>query len=71
MGRQIESLPVHTYMVVDETYTRVFYYGPYSTAGAAKGKRTTEINAGSTYAKDPSKVYIMRSPAGEWERVEL
>lgn len=71
MGRQIESLPVHTYMVVDETYSRVFYYGPYSTAGAAKGKRTTLLSVGSVHAKDPSDVYIMRSPSGEWERVEL
>ena len=71
MGREIESLPVHTYMVVDETYSRVMYYGPYSTPAAAKGKRTREIDAGSNYAKDPSNVYIMRSPAGDWERVEL
>lgn len=71
MGRKIESLPEHTYMVVDETYSRVEYYGPYSTLGAAKGKRTTEINEHSSYSKNPADVYIMRSPAGEWERVEL
>jgi hypothetical protein len=47
------------------------YHGPYSTLGAAKGKRTTEINHGSYYAKDPNNVYILKSPAGEWEKVEL
>jgi hypothetical protein len=71
MGRKIEALPEHTYMVVDETYSRPFFYGPYSTPGAAKGKRTAEISAGTRYAKNPDDVYIMRSPAGDWERVEL
>lgn len=71
MSRRIEKLPEHAYMVVDETYTRDQYHGPYSTLSAAKGKRTTEIDAGSVYAKDPEKVYILKSPAGEWEKVEL
>ena len=70
MSRKIEQLPEHVYMVVDETYSRPMYYGPYSTKSAAKGKRTTEINEGSYYAKDPAKIYILKSPEGVWERVE-
>lgn len=68
MSREVESLPEHTYMVVDESYSRPYYYGPYSTLGAAKGKRTREINYGR---KDPAKVLIMASPAGEWQPVDV
>lgn len=76
MSRRIEKLPEHAYMVVVETPHwsgedfKVFH-GPYSTLGAAKGKRTTEINRGSIYAKSPDKVSILKTPAGEWEKVEL
>lgn len=72
MSRRIDKLPEHTYMVVDETGYRPEYHGPYSTLSAAKGKRTTEINYGSYYStKDPAKIYVLKSPAGEWEKVEL
>lgn len=59
-------------MVVDESYSRPYYHGPYSTLGAAKGKRTSEIGYASYYnKKDPDKIYILKSPAGEWTKVEL
>lgn len=72
MSRRIDKLPEHAYMVVDESYNYPSYHGPYSTLSAAKGKRTTLINVGSYYSsKDPSKISILKSPAGEWEKVEL
>lgn len=72
MSRKIDKLPESTYMVVDETYAKPQYHGPYSTLSAAKGKRTSEINWGSVYSsKDASKLHILKSPAGEWKEVEL
>lgn len=80
MSRRIEKLPDHVYFVIGEntaydgrTYTTTD--GPYSTLSAAKGKRTSL--SGANYG-DPvkaaerlKKYSILKSPAGEWEKVEL
>lgn len=70
MSRHISKLPDHVYFVLDSKWDHV--YGPYSTLGAAKGKRTTEINVASYYsARNAADFTIVESPAGEWKTVEL
>jgi hypothetical protein len=67
MSREIVKMPEHVYMVKDNSFSRPYFYGPYSTFGAAKGKRTREINYGR---KDPAKIDILKSPPGDWTPVD-
>jgi hypothetical protein len=52
-----------------ERYGRTTYFGPYSTLGAAKGKRTTEEGYHSRWEEGSLNIWIEKTPDG-WERVE-
>lgn len=79
MSRRIEKLPDHVYFVVGthakfDGGTHETVDGPYSTLSAAKGKRTgfaSYIYDPVLKAKQLAKYKILKSPAGEWEKVEL
>lgn len=71
MSRLLDKRYPHAYRVVEEQNGRVYVYGPYAVLSSAKGKRTTLINEGSRYGTTPQKVTIERTPAGDWEQVEL
>lgn len=71
-GRSIDGKSNHAYRVVKERYGVTSYFGPYSTLGAAKGKRTTELRHAKYYGNgEPVEIWIERTPAGEWEKVAL
>jgi hypothetical protein len=82
VSRRIEKLPDHVYFVIGvftsfdgREYKTVD--GPYSTLGAAKGKRTSMAGANAYRITDEqkaerlSKYTIVESPAGEWKKVDL
>ena len=72
MSREISKVPDHVYFVIEDRPSYKKVYGPYSTLGAAKGKRTTEINYGGYYSNNKPEYYtIIESPAGAWKTVEL
>lgn len=71
MSRLLEKRYPHAYRVVKEANGGVLVFGPYATLSAAKGKRTSEVNYHLRYSKSPAAIYIERTPAGDWEQVEL
>lgn len=68
-GRSIKGESPCAYRVVMERYGRTTYYGPYSTLGAAKGKRTTEEGYHSRWETGGLKIWIEKTPDG-WEEVK-
>lgn len=68
MSRLLDKRYPFAYRLVGEKYGRVYIYGPYATKSAAKGQRTGLLNYNSF---KPSELTIERTPAGDWEQVEL
>ena len=66
-SRSIKGESPCAYRVVKEAHGRTYYYGPYSTLGAAKGKKTVE---GESWYGESYKVWIEKTPDG-WEKVEV
>lgn len=68
-SRSIDGNSERAYRVVKEGYGVTRYFGPYSTLGAAKGKRTTEKRYANRYGDGDMKIWIEQTPEG-WEKVE-
>ena len=77
MSRRISKLPDHVYFVIGGPFTHwdggtySSVDGPYSTLGAAKGKRTGFIRYSRDADAAAAQYKIVESPAGEWKQVEL
>jgi hypothetical protein len=71
VSRLLDRRYPHAYRVVKEVNGYVMVFGPYATLSAAKGKRTSEVNYHLAYNNSPANIFIERTPAGDWEQVEL
>lgn len=71
-GRSINGDSPCAYRVVQDfpRTEQQKHYGPYSTLGSAKGKRTTIIGQSYGNPVDPKNVWIEKTPDG-WERVDV
>jgi hypothetical protein len=71
-GNSLRAYRVKKVTNYEDRPAHVQFYGPYSTLGAAKGKRTTEIGYVRHYYTDASKIEITieQTPEG-WEKVEI
>lgn len=67
-GRSIQGDSPCAYRVVKQAFGKIQYFGPYSTLGAARGKRTSEGNYISSGPPD-LKIWIEKTPDG-WERID-
>lgn len=68
-GRSINGDSPCAYRVVKVAFGHTNYFGPYSTLGAAKGKRTSESNYISSGPPD-LKIWIEKTHDG-WEKVDV
>jgi hypothetical protein len=69
-SRSIDGNSERAYRVVEVVKGNTNYYGPYSTLGAAKGKRTTETKINRRYYGSEFEIWVEQTPEG-WEKVEV